>query len=150
MRGKKQCSYINIKSHSQHRQVCWVCNGYYAPNFGEPVCGICHSFLFSVPPFDGIKDQVTVVSDDEDSGNDEPPYNNTNNERAEPEDQELELEVPDVSENEQDDNEFELNRPAPLAPRNINQYIDLLSEPYQNNQTDNNIGELPVEGEPIQ
>lgn len=125
-------------------RVCWVCNGYYAPNFGEPVCGICHSFLFSVPPFEGIKDQVTMVSDDEDSGNDEPPY--ADKERIEQEEQELELEVPDVSENEQDD-EFELNRPAPLAPRNINQYIDLLSEPYENNKTDNNIGELPVEGE---
>lgn len=128
-------------------QVCWVCNGYYAPNFSEPVCGICHSFLFSVPPFEGIKEQVTVVSDDEDSGNDEPPYNSVDKERAEPEEQELELEVPDASENdEQEANEFELNRPVPLAPRNIDQYIDLLSEPYDNSKLENNIEALPVEG----
>lgn len=88
-----------------------------------------------------------MLSDDEDSGNDDPPYND----RQEREEQEeLELEVPDVSENEeQEENEFQFARPAPAPPRNINQYIDLLTKPYENNKTENNIGALPVEGRRI-
>lgn len=88
-----------------------------------------------------------MLSDDEDSGNDDPPYND----RQEREEQEeLELEVPDVSENEeQEENEFQFARPAPAPPRNINQYIDLLTKPYENNKTENNIGALPVEGRQI-
>lgn len=104
--------------------------------------------MFSAPAFEGIKEQVTVLSDDEDSGNDEPPYNAAEKERQEREEQELELEVQvDAnSENEQEENEFELIRPPPAPLRNINQYIDLLSKPYENNKTENNIGALPVEG----
>lgn len=87
-----------------------------------------------------------MLSDDEDSGNDDPPYNDTDKDRQEREEQELELEVPDVSENELEENEFEFARPAPAPPRNINQYIDLLTKPYENNKTENNTGGLPVEG----
>lgn len=54
--------------------------------------------------------------------------------------------MPDVSENELEENEFEFARPAPAPPRNINQYIDLLTKPYENNKTENNTGGLPVEG----
>lgn len=52
---------------------CNVCNGYYGPNFGEPVCLTCHAFLFpdyaATYPLSFINSEKT---DDSDSGNDEP------------------------------------------------------------------------------
>ncbi|KAH8392343.1 hypothetical protein KR215_006383 [Drosophila sulfurigaster] len=51
--------------------ACWVCNGYYGPNFGEPLCGACHAFLYNAQR---AEDLLTELSDDEDSGNDEPPF----------------------------------------------------------------------------
>ncbi|XP_037711070.1 uncharacterized protein LOC119548058 [Drosophila subpulchrella] len=51
--------------------TCWVCNGYYGPNFGEPLCGACHAFLYNTQ---GAEELLTELSDDEDSGNDEPPF----------------------------------------------------------------------------
>ncbi|XP_077297520.1 modifier of rpr and grim, ubiquitously expressed [Arctopsyche grandis] len=52
---------------------CNLCNGYYGPNFGEPVCITCHAFLFpdyaSTFPTSCINSEKT---DDGDSGNDEP------------------------------------------------------------------------------
>ncbi|EDW77803.1 uncharacterized protein Dwil_GK24680 [Drosophila willistoni] len=50
---------------------CWVCNGYYGPNFGEPLCGACHAFLYNAQRAEEL---LTELSDDEDSGNDEPPF----------------------------------------------------------------------------
>lgn len=56
----------------QSTSTCCVCNGYYAPSFGEPLCGTCHAFLFPVAT---EEKRTTDLSDnDEDSGNDEPPY----------------------------------------------------------------------------
>ncbi|ALC38560.1 morgue [Drosophila busckii] len=52
-------------------QTCWVCNGYYGPNFGEPLCGACHAFLYNAQRAEEL---LTELSDDEDSGNDEPPF----------------------------------------------------------------------------
>ncbi|OXA65214.1 uncharacterized protein LOC110841891 [Folsomia candida] len=60
-----------------HHSSCFYCNGYYGPNFGEPVCATCHEFLFSE---DLELFQRTVrwpgswfgEKDDGDSGNDEP------------------------------------------------------------------------------
>ncbi|XP_044741040.1 putative ubiquitin-conjugating enzyme E2 38 isoform X2 [Chrysoperla carnea] len=56
---------------------CYFCNGFYSPSYGEPVCSICHAFLF--PDF--LETHVNVFFqtqeiDDGDSGNDEPtdPY----------------------------------------------------------------------------
>ncbi|KAH8419471.1 hypothetical protein KR222_007882 [Zaprionus bogoriensis] len=51
--------------------ACWVCNGYYGPNFGEPLCGPCHAFLYNAQRAEEL---LTELSDDEDSGNDEPPF----------------------------------------------------------------------------
>ncbi|EDV57731.1 uncharacterized protein LOC6541137 [Drosophila erecta] len=51
--------------------TCWVCNGYYGPNFGEPLCGACHAFLYNAQRAEEL---LTELSDDEDSGNDEPPF----------------------------------------------------------------------------
>ena len=28
------------------REACTVCDGFYGPNFGQPVCSTCHMFLF--------------------------------------------------------------------------------------------------------
>ncbi|XP_030382978.1 uncharacterized protein LOC115630516 [Scaptodrosophila lebanonensis] len=50
--------------------TCWVCNGYYGPNFGEPLCGACHAFLYNAQRAEEL---LTELSDDDDSGNDEPP-----------------------------------------------------------------------------
>lgn len=61
-----------ILFHFQSTPTCCVCNGYYAPSFGEPLCGTCHAFLF---PVIAEEKRLTDLSDnDEDSGNDEPPY----------------------------------------------------------------------------
>ncbi|OXU25103.1 hypothetical protein TSAR_006675 [Trichomalopsis sarcophagae] len=52
--------------------ACYICNGYYGPCFGEPVCATCHAFLF---PDDVGLLQAPIFSektDDKDSGNDEP------------------------------------------------------------------------------
>lgn len=56
----------------QSTSTCCVCNGYYAPSFGEPLCGTCHAFLFPVATEE--KRSTDLSDNDEDSGNDEPPY----------------------------------------------------------------------------
>lgn len=56
----------------QSTLTCCVCNGYYAPSFGEPLCGTCHAFLF--PVVSEEKRSTDLSDNDEDSGNDEPPY----------------------------------------------------------------------------
>lgn len=56
----------------QSTPTCCVCNGYYAPSFGEPLCGTCHAFLFPVVAEE--KRSTDLSDNDEDSGNDEPPY----------------------------------------------------------------------------
>lgn len=93
-----------------------------------------------------MEEQSIVPSDDEDSGNDEPPYSVTD--RQDRDEQEL-VELPEeVSENEQEENEFEIEpiRPEPAQPINVNQFIELLSNPHDNNKSDNNVDALPVEG----
>ncbi|XP_023954417.1 uncharacterized protein LOC112058006 [Bicyclus anynana] len=52
---------------------CYVCNGYYGPNFGEPVCVTCHTFLFpDFPSYLPSSYFSSEKTDDGDSGNDEP------------------------------------------------------------------------------
>jgi len=71
----------------QNIEACWVCNGYYGPNYDEPLCGTCHAFLFD-PEAQEIE---TTISDDEDSGNDEPPFKDKRGvEEGEDEDEEEE------------------------------------------------------------
>ncbi|CAH4030564.1 uncharacterized protein LOC123712740 [Pieris brassicae] len=56
-----------------NNSICSVCNGYYGPSFGEPVCVTCHTFLF--PEFQSYLPCsyfCTEKTDDGDSGNDEP------------------------------------------------------------------------------
>lgn len=53
--------------------ACFQCNGYYDPNFGQPLCTTCHAFLYpddaSKLPSVGPHQEKT---DDGDSGNEEP------------------------------------------------------------------------------
>uniref|UniRef100_A0A1L8DT91 E2 ubiquitin-conjugating enzyme n=1 Tax=Nyssomyia neivai TaxID=330878 RepID=A0A1L8DT91_9DIPT len=127
--------------------TCWVCNGYYGPCFGQPVCGTCHAFLF--PAVTDEEAVVTQLSDDEDSGNDEPPQNSAeqNSERVEEED---DAEVED--EEEEDDTEEEVEpmeiafeRPRPNPPRNLNHFLEQLSAPRIGDRNASRIEVFPVE-----
>lgn len=159
----------------QNADSCWICNGYYGPSYEEPVCGACHSFLFSSTAVEDCPTRVPE-SDDEDSGNDEPPYNaagvnpshsNANvaeNLRA-AEDENMEEDVDDEDDVPEDiieanvmaqdlpgpaaraENELPLVRPRPNPPRNVLQYLDLLSIPRQSNKNDPRIEALATEGE---
>ncbi|XP_074644947.1 uncharacterized protein LOC141901538 [Tubulanus polymorphus] len=57
---------------SDYKQ-CFICRGFYGPNFSEPVCATCHAFLF---PQDinntETPQQFQEKSDSCDSGNEEP------------------------------------------------------------------------------
>ncbi|XP_050077895.1 uncharacterized protein LOC126564823 [Anopheles maculipalpis] len=110
--------------------TCWICNGYYGPNYEEPLCGTCHSFIFPNHPQDEAEGLVTEVSDDEDSGNDEPPENGS--------------EAKDRSDGDPDDYDH-LDRPRPSAPRNVNQYLEMLSQPRETDESERQICALPVE-----
>ncbi|XP_028025317.1 uncharacterized protein LOC114239356 [Bombyx mandarina] len=62
--------------------TCHVCNGYYGPSFGEPVCVTCHAFLFpDFPSYLPTSYFCTEKTDDGDSGNDEPSDLNYSSER---------------------------------------------------------------------
>ncbi|CAH0401315.1 unnamed protein product [Chilo suppressalis] len=56
-----------------NNNTCYVCNGYYGPSFGEPVCITCHAFLFpDFPSYFPSSYFSSEKTDDGDSGNDEP------------------------------------------------------------------------------
>ncbi|XP_047997362.1 uncharacterized protein LOC125234977 isoform X2 [Leguminivora glycinivorella] len=56
-----------------NNSTCHVCNGYYGPSFGEPVCVTCHAFLYpNFPSFCPNSYYYSEKTDDGDSGNDEP------------------------------------------------------------------------------
>ncbi|XP_050352538.1 uncharacterized protein LOC126774925 [Nymphalis io] len=61
---------------------CYICNGYYGPSFGEPVCITCHAFLFpDFPSYLPSSYFCSEKTDDGDSGNDEPSDLNFSSER---------------------------------------------------------------------
>lgn len=161
----------------QNSSTCWVCNGYYGPNFGEPFCGACHSFLFACVEEQPRVTELSEDDDDEDSGNDEPPYNPAAVAVAAPAVQEEEDENMEEGDEVQDDEDVDevpedmidaaiapeaaaaaaaaignqvqlpLVRPRANAPRNLLQYLDLLSIPRQNNdRNDPRIEALATEG----
>lgn len=113
---------------------CWICNGYYGPSYGEPLCGTCHAFIFPNHPSEEAQGLVTEFSDDEDSGNDEPPENGS---EAKDRDDE------DGGGGGSADSDVE--RPRPSAPRNLNQYLDMLSQPRDSDECQQKICSLPVE-----
>lgn len=52
---------------------CYLCNGYYGPCFGEPVCATCHAFVFPEDLYyTVIVPILSLKTEDGDSGNDEP------------------------------------------------------------------------------
>lgn len=141
----------------QPTSTCCVCNGYYAPSFGEPLCGTCHAFLFPVAAEE--KRSTDLSDNDEDSGNDEPPYKDTANppifpiyggkqgephadsdeEQAAPPQPDIQAPVPPpsipiASTSKSNDriaiyeNAFLNDRPDPQPPRNLRQYINALTE----------------------
>lgn len=65
-----------------NNSTCSVCNGYYGPSFGEPVCVTCHAFLFpDFPSYLPTSFFCSEKTDDGDSGNDEPSDLNFSSER---------------------------------------------------------------------
>ncbi|GAB0095921.1 Ubiquitin-conjugating enzyme E2 [Sergentomyia squamirostris] len=136
--------------------TCWVCNGYYGPCFGQPVCGTCHAFLFPIVREEEVI--VTQLSDDEDSGNDEPPQNSTHSERVEEEgednpeleNEDVEVDVDGVDEEEDIETEEDLNmiaflRPRPIPPRNLNHFLENLTAPRAPDHDVSRIDLFPVE-----
>uniref|UniRef100_A0A336MSK8 E2 ubiquitin-conjugating enzyme n=1 Tax=Culicoides sonorensis TaxID=179676 RepID=A0A336MSK8_CULSO len=106
--------------------TCWICNGYYGPNFSEPLCQVCHAFVFPSVPEAEEENIVTKFSDDEDSGNDEPEENKSDNREQ--------------SDSEGGEEEFPcIQRPDPPAPRNLSHLLELLAEEP----------EVKVSGEPV-
>lgn len=169
-----------VPHNRQNAHTCWVCNGYYGPSYEEPVCGACHSFLFASSCVEEGQGLTLPESSDEDSGNDEPPYNaagvnashsnanvpaNMNVGRAgggPEEDENMEEDEDDIPEDIIEANvmaqdvdevqgavdELPLVRPRPNPPRNVLQYLDLLSIPRQNDRIDDpRIEALATEGE---
>jgi len=56
-----------------HCDVCFYCCGYYGPCFGQPVCAVCHAFLFPESPLEEKDENSEGEKDDSgDSGNEEP------------------------------------------------------------------------------
>lgn len=122
-----------------------MCNGYYGPNFNEPVCGTCHAFLF--PLIEEIP--LTDFSDnDEDSGNDEPPYSMQRDPPAE-RDPQMDFENDAAAAlDDNNDNEIEVlddlplrrpfigplfgmideNRPQPDPPRSLRSLLNALDD----------------------
>ncbi|CAG9123768.1 unnamed protein product [Plutella xylostella] len=65
-----------------NNSTCYICNGYYGPSFGEPVCATCHAFLFpDFPSYLPNSHFASEKTDDGDSGNDEPSDLNYSSER---------------------------------------------------------------------
>uniref|UniRef100_A0A8D8LVS4 Uncharacterized protein n=1 Tax=Cacopsylla melanoneura TaxID=428564 RepID=A0A8D8LVS4_9HEMI len=67
MSSHQQDPFDFLDSH----ESCYMCNGFYGPNFNEPVCSTCHLFLY---PDDLSQEQPDVVlscikDDGNDSGN---------------------------------------------------------------------------------
>ncbi|XP_036329618.1 uncharacterized protein LOC118741751 [Rhagoletis pomonella] len=179
--------------------ACWVCNGYYGPNFDEPLCGTCHAFLYNTQAAEELE---TTISDDEDSGNDEPPFKDKQEVDEDDDVDDDDDDVDDVVEDEVDDEEgvgmleaeignapvmaaqemqvdhvppliaeveqprrsleregergnvalLPIQRPRPLAPRSLPDFLELLCEGRANAREaiapvapPNNILMLPVE-----
>lgn len=120
--------------HLQNTSSCCICNGFYGPSFGEPLCGCCHAFLYPA-----VEEKREYHSDnDEDSGNDEPPYNpiaststNRNEESVAPVGDDFPAAEKPRQPNNRLDNDkmFPDNCPNPDPPRNLRQYLNALTDP---------------------
>lgn len=118
------------------QENCFICNGYYGPSFREPVCGVCHSFVFhNEGQIEIENNNLTKFSDDEeDSGNEEMP---NQQEFDEPDDMSVNL-------------NFNTNRRLNVdPPRDVAEFVDLLSRPRPEQDQavikDEIVEKLPVE-----
>lgn len=123
----------------QFQDNCFICNGFYGPSFSEPICGVCHSFVFQFEGQVEIENLTTQFSDEEDSGNEEMAGN----------DQEQQ-ELDDNSEAESVNLNFDMNRQLNVdPPRGVADFIDLLSRPRPEQEQalikDEIVESLPVE-----
>jgi ubiquitin-conjugating enzyme E2 D/E len=51
---------------------CRYCSGFYGPNFGEPVCATCHTFIYRRVDEEYEPNDAVCKPEDDDSGNEEP------------------------------------------------------------------------------
>lgn len=132
------------------KTTCWVCNGYYGSNFGEPMCPTCHSFLFA--PYECDAPENTCVSDEEDSGNDEPLFEDRDRQDREGSTDNVNVCGVAGSSKSTKNNNFN-SVPKPNAVRSLSHYIEALSQPYENgsrsSKSNTSISDLPVEGKII-
>ncbi|KAG1665375.1 Ubiquitin-conjugating enzyme E2 D3 [Nymphon striatum] len=73
IRSSNEEASLGIIDFRHKDTACSICNGFYGPNFGEPVCATCHAFLF--PGDVSLQDVAEVYeekTDSGDSGNEEP------------------------------------------------------------------------------
>lgn len=115
-----------------------MCNGYYGPNFDEPLCATCHSFLYTTQP---TEEMQTTISDDEDSGNDEPPFKDKQ-EVDDDDDVEDVDEVPVVDDIEDDDPEADMGMVVERAEFNV-----VLAVAAENENAQNHVGPVAIEEE---
>lgn len=128
--------------------TCWICNGYYGSNFGEPICGTCHSFLFA--PYECEARENTEISDEEDSGNDEPLFEDRDRQDRDGSTDNVNACGEAGPSKSTRNNNFN-SIPKPDAVRTLSHYIDALSQPYENESSKSNksISDLPVEGKNV-
>lgn len=55
-----------------NNNICYICNGYYGPSFGDPMCSTCHAFLYPIETASAEIPSFMELSGDSDSGNEEP------------------------------------------------------------------------------
>ncbi|XP_014205825.1 uncharacterized protein LOC106637534 [Copidosoma floridanum] len=113
--------------------ACYICNGFYGPCFGEPVCHVCHDFLF--PDDTGLL-QAQICSektDDEDSGNDEPVdmYYNTERRASQTDNNSSQDSTPLVS-SPSDNDENDQNQPPFFQPMYNHQPAEQNNIPINN------------------
>lgn len=110
------------------------------------MCGTCHSFLFA--PYECTAPENTCVSDEEDSGNDEPLFEDRDRQDREEQDN-----IADPGEGSSRLTKYHNNFnsvPKPSAVRTLSHYIDALSQPFASSKSTKSISDLPVEGNRIE
>lgn len=109
------------------------------------MCGTCHSFLFAPYECD-VPENTCISDDDEDSGNDEPLFEDRDRQdREESMDNINELINEAGPSKSIRQNNFN-SVPKPAAVRTLSHYIDALSQPYESSKSNKSISDLPVEG----
>ncbi|KAH8378082.1 hypothetical protein KR093_009087 [Drosophila rubida] len=127
MNEDKQILLAEATFSFSNSNACWVCNGYYGPNFGEPLCGACHAFLYNAQRAEEL---LTELSDDEDSGNDEPPFKDKQEDDETENDadimgfEDLEDAAPEQQQPQQANNEAEQEQEAEPQQQQLQQQVE--------------------------